>query len=119
MLAPPIAGSGVTEFSALSEPESLPTIVVSQLPSDAVFTTLGQPIPGKPMAAGTALCSAAIDAAVSDSLLLVRFGRAVPRPADDSARAANLPSKNDAAEYEPNPDLTGNRLTNTRNAMGI
>jgi hypothetical protein len=118
MLAPPDAVSGATNVSA-SAPEPLPTIVVRQLPSDVVFTTLGQRIPVKPMAARTALRSAAIDAAVSDSLLLVHLGRAVPKPANASARAADLPSENDAAEREPTPDLTGNTLADVRGSTDL
>jgi hypothetical protein len=118
-LAPPDAGSRATEFSALAEPEPPPTIIVSQLPSDAVFTTLGQRIPIKPMAAKAALRSAAIDAAVSDSLLLVRLGRDVPKPVDDSARAADLPSTNDAAEHELTLDLRGNTLAVVRGSIDV
>jgi hypothetical protein len=88
--------------------EQLPTIVVGQLPSDAVFTSLGRRIPVKPPGARSELRSAAIDAVVSDSLLLIHFARVVSEPMDESARAANLPSENDAPEHELTLDLTGN-----------
>jgi hypothetical protein len=110
VLAPPGTGSGTTEVSALAEPEPQQTIVVSALPSDAVFTSLGQRIPVKSMAARTALRRVAIDAAVSDPLLLVRLGRVVPKILVDSARAADLTSTNNAAALELTFDLTGNRL---------
>jgi hypothetical protein len=103
-LPPPGTGSGATAARALVESVAPPAAAASSLPArsargvaalraDAVFTMLGQRTPARSTAAvvRTVLPNAAVDAAVSDSLLPVRRRRAVAAPADDSIRSADVP----------------------------
>ena len=80
---------------------------VASPPSDAVFTLLGQQSPARSSAAvvKTTLRSATVDAAVADSLLLVRHRRAAPTPADDSARTADDPWQGTNTRRERTCDL--------------
>ena len=57
--------------------------------TDAVFTMLGQRTPARSTVARTALRRAAVDTAISDSLLLVCHKGARPMPAEDSAQAVD------------------------------
>jgi hypothetical protein len=72
-----------------------------------VFTMLGQRTPARAAVAvvKTALRNAAVDAAVSDSLLLLRLRRAAPTPAEDSARSADLSWQDADTRRERTGDL--------------
>ena len=59
-------------------------------PADAVFTMLGRQTPARSTVAKAALQIAAVDTAISDSLLLVRRGRADAAPADELALPADF-----------------------------
>jgi hypothetical protein len=70
-------------------------------PADAVFTMLGQQAPARSMATRTALRSATVDAAVSDSLLLFRRRRVDPTPGDDAVRVDGGPRHDTDSRREP------------------
>jgi Right handed beta helix region/Chlamydia polymorphic membrane protein (Chlamydia_PMP) repeat len=75
-----------------SPPATLPVSETpAALPTDAVFMMLGQQTPARVTDAvtKTALRKTAVDAAVSDSLLLVRLRRDGPTPAKDSDQLAD------------------------------